>query len=447
MSLPDVHNNSTTNNQNNNNASAYDTEHRPMPPASPRIGIHNPNSLHPTSTVIGLGTVGLGDRCRKEKKLLHKQNFARWCDDKAKEAYQRKIAEGGSTPKKPQTSKEAYQAKKNGHFTRLAKLDDQQTDSARKHREAAQALKAQFVRSRQEHQEFYEEFTAEAREQEKHHYASAFKAEREKQREGELSARQQAIKELCDQEEAVDQELLAAEEAAHKARIEYDHIIATTIDKNAHEAQKVKLEAKQAIVKKVRDSLARKRRLRLELDKDRLSEFKSTVKTTKTQLADEVEKSRDKMILAKMSNAEQMREAKTRAQSQSPRHTGNKNLGGSLSQSMLSASSPSQSADARKQQVTEHNAIIEQSAVRRRENADLFRLERQQQLAISDKDFSGEAQYRKELHDYTRDKKKESAGNIVAFQEARLASIRAEKPHREGGSPVAAAAPVNQDDH
>jgi hypothetical protein len=416
----------------------------------PRIGIHNPNSLNPTSTVIGLGTVGLGERCRKERKLLHKQNFARWCEEKQKEEYQKRLAEGGSTPKKPMTAKEAYIARKNAHLVMAEKLLDQQAESARRFREAAQTLKAQFHKARQDDHEFCRDYITEAKDEESRRYARAYKAQREKEREEQLSARQKVIKEQFAEEQATFEELVKAEEDETKARIEYDHMIATTIDKKALEAQKRKVEDKHAIVKKIKDHLNHKKKLRVNLEKDRLAEYKQLVKTTKVELRDKVENSVNKLLEQRIVNAEQMRDARTRAQSQSPRSaaTNNNNAkrGSQLIPTMPTSPGGS-SVDVRRQHRTEHHEIIEQSSARRRDNAEVFRQERSQQLTISAKDKEQEDLYRKELHDYVREMKMQSLSAIASFQEAKLASVRSQKPHREGGgSPAAAAAAVRAEE-
>jgi hypothetical protein len=415
--------------------------------------------LSPCTTTIGLGTVGLGERCKRERKLLRKENFARWCQDKAKEEYQRRLVEGGSTPKKPQTSKEVYVARKNAHLMFVDKLQDQQAESARRFREATNLLKSQHQNAKKDDAEFTQYFVADLKEDEQRRFAQAFKASREKERQEELSARQKVIKEQADEEHATFEALAEAEKEVERARIAYDHVIATTIDANARAAQKKNVEDKHALVKKIKESLNRKQSLRLNLEKGRVTDAHERAKIIKTENRDRVALSVDKMMEARILTGEKMRdESRARAQtilaaSSSPRggplsasggggaSTGMNGGSGNKRGSSIAPTSPGYSGtDTRRQLHSEHLEVIEASATRRRENASLCRTERAQHLAISSKDKDDENTYRKELHDYVREMKLQSIGSIQAFQEAKLASVRAGKPPKEGSAALAVAA-------
>ena len=442
MALPDIRSKSP------NRLRSSDGIAAGSPPQSPRIGIHNPNSLHPTSTIIGLGTIGLGDRCRKERKLLHKQNFTKWKEDKQKEEYQRRLSDNANSPKKPKTPREEYVAKKQEHMIRVDKLMDAQAESARRFRENTLNVKSLVQKAKQEDREFCRDYIAEAKEEEARKYARSHKTEREKAHEAELAAKQQAIKEKFAEEAAIFNELCLAEEEERRARIDFDRTLSMTIDKMAHEAHQHVLDEKQSIVKRCREQLAQKKKLRVGMEKDRDQELRSFVKSTRLEIQDKVENAKNKMLEQRMTNAEQMRDHKNKTL---PSSAGASSPSGQRSNSITKALIPTmpgsdrEKLESRRQQRDEHKQLIESSTSARREHAASIRQERSSHLDIAGKDKEAEEQYRKELHDYVREQKMVSASAIAAFQESKIATIRSSKPHREGSpSGHAAAQPAHE---
>ncbi|CUI14888.1 Hypothetical protein, putative [Bodo saltans] len=129
----------------------------PGGPNSARFGAGNPLTSC-GSTIIGLGTVGLGDRSADERKRATRHQYDAWKKQKETQEIAERLATGGNTPKKPLTSKEMYVRRRNEAQERLDRRMEKEMELARVTRDDAARRKAELQQAQQESKEFTERF-------------------------------------------------------------------------------------------------------------------------------------------------------------------------------------------------------------------------------------------------------------------------------------------------
>jgi hypothetical protein len=141
----------------NNNGSTPRSPRVPGGTGSARFGAGNPLTSC-GATIIGLGTVGLGDRSADERKRATRHQYDAWKRQKEAQEIAERVATGGNTPKKPLTSKEMYVRRRNEAQERMDRRIEKEMELARITREDAARRKAELQQAQHESKEFTQRF-------------------------------------------------------------------------------------------------------------------------------------------------------------------------------------------------------------------------------------------------------------------------------------------------
>jgi len=180
------------------------------------FGMGNP--LIPTTTVIGLGTIGLGDRCAAERKRMHREQYQQWKRNKEVQQAQERLNNGGLTPKKPLTSKEMYAQVRQADREKQERRLEREMETVRLCREETTARKSELTQSRADEHAFQERFlqyTMEERER-----ARAERAAKEAAKQQALAADEAKLRQM---HENAKEEVAMVETLAHQLDVQTQH--------------------------------------------------------------------------------------------------------------------------------------------------------------------------------------------------------------------------------
>lgn len=275
-----------------------------------RFGLGNPLT-HSTATIIGLGTVGLGERCAAERKEMHKQQYEAWRRNKENQEIADRVANGGLTPKKPLTSKEKFLKIRQEEQERQERRMEAEMELARKSREYSAKRDAEIAASKEADAAYYKQFVALVKEERDSPQRSAGRggsssprrpeppSDGNSGRRGSRSDKALLLAQIAEHEEEYRQRAKAAHDPLRKALDE------------AKGAREALISEKKALTASVTKKIKKCKHLIHQMDASRVEDLKALAKMQRSATVEKLTTVQERLLEAHLKEAEAIREKRT----------------------------------------------------------------------------------------------------------------------------------------
>lgn len=353
---------------------------------SARFGCGNPLT-NCGATIIGLGTVGLGDRSTEERRRATRNQYEAWKRQKEAQEVADRVATGGNTPKKPLTSKEMYQRRRVEAQERLDRRIEHEMELARKSRDDAAQRKSELQMAQAEEKEFTERFRAYILEENKRSME-----ERSHQRDRSGSPVHETVEEKTNRVQASmsarRSTLQTNAETFSREHLEYVqslHDSLRNVVDQAQDSRRAAMQQKHAIVESQRKKHSSRRNWLSKTEKERESDLKEIAKTQRTFHQQKLELVMEKQLVHNAKEADQVREQRT------PRSK--------AGDGRQEEERQRQRAEERRRAQAEHEQLIQQQLATRAEEAEMVRKAKAELAKALEDDRKEALERKKRLHD------------------------------------------------